>query len=116
MDSVYFAFDSSLLEPQARQSLDKSYDCLESRDSNITIEGHADPRGTTEYNMALGDRRARRVEKYLAREGADPTRFRVTSKGEEEATGYNEATWAHDRRVDFKSTGPSPHRDKKRGS
>lgn len=101
IDSIYFDFDSSLIKPQQRQTLQQTYQCLQDEDGRIVVEGHADPRGTTEYNMALGERRSRSVKKYLTRNGADEDRFRVRSKGEEEASGYNPKTWAKDRRVDF---------------
>ena len=101
IDSVYFSFDSSLLRSEARNTLKADYECMKSEDGKIIVEGHADPRGTTEYNMALGERRSRSVKNYLTKNGADPQRLRVRSKGEEEATGYNEPTWAKDRRVDF---------------
>lgn len=101
IESIYFAFDSSLLGQKARRKIKDNYDCLKSNNGRVLLEGHADPRGTTEYNMALGDRRARSVKKYMGNLGIERERLRVVSKGEEESMGYNESTWAEDRRVDF---------------
>ena len=68
---------------------------------SLRLEGHCDPRGTEEYNLALGDRRARSVLKYLKRLGVQSNRLRPVSKGKLEATGSDEASWARDRKVLF---------------
>ncbi|HEY8432102.1 MAG TPA: OmpA family protein, partial [Sandaracinaceae bacterium] len=60
-----------------------------------------DPRGTEEYNLALGERRARAVQSYLQNLGIDASRIHASSMGEEMASGTDEASWARDRRVDF---------------
>ena len=65
------------------------------------MEGHCDARGTEEYNLALGDRRARSVKRYLLRLGAPRDRIRAVSKGKLEATGYDAGSWAKDRKVIF---------------
>ena len=84
-----------------RDRLEAMKVCLAKEEGAIVLEGHCDPRGTTEYNMALGDRRARRVKKLLGLLGMETAEIKTRSKGEEEALGYNEDTWANDRRVDF---------------
>ena len=101
LESVYFEFDSSEVDATGRGVLDNNFACLQERGDGgqITLEGHCDAAGTTEYNMALGERRARMVQKLMKAMGVDGSRMRVVSKGEEEATGSNVA---QDRRVDFK--------------
>jgi peptidoglycan-associated lipoprotein len=85
-----------------RDTVEKNYDCYKQRGGNLTIEGHCDPRGTTEYNMGLGDRRARIVSKVMTTLGVEKSDLRVVSKGEEEATGTSEEGWSRDRKVVFK--------------
>jgi len=68
----------------------------------LSIVGHADPRGTDEYNMKLGESRADSVEKYLEREGVGSEFMTTESKGKREATGVDESGWAYDRRVEIK--------------
>lgn len=101
LSSIYFDFDSSAIDEKTRRVLQRNYECLMQADTRITLEGHCDPRGTTEYNMALGDRRARRTKKVLKAMGIEPKRLKTRSKGEEEATGHGPSGWAEDRRVDF---------------
>jgi peptidoglycan-associated lipoprotein len=74
------------------------------RDRSITavnVVGHADPRGTEEYNLALGDRRARAVVRYLQSLGLRRNNLTASSMGEEMARGYDESSWAQDRRVEM---------------
>lgn len=101
LEPVYFAFDSSEVDPEMRRVLENNYDCLLERGGRVKLEGHCDSTGTTEYNMALGERRARMAQKLLATLGFDKGNTRVISKGEEEATGVGEEGRAKDRRVDF---------------
>ena len=101
LEPLYFDFDSAEVDREMRRVLENNYECLLERSGRVTLEGHCDPRGTTEYNMALGERRARTVRKLLKAAGLQPSRMRVISKGEEEATGRSEAGWSKDRRVDF---------------
>jgi len=102
LEPMYFAFDSAEVSSEMRRVMQNNYECLVKRGGRVTLEGHCDPRGTTEYNMALGERRARMVQKLLTAAGLDRGQLRVISKGKEEATGTNEAGWARDRRVEFK--------------
>ena len=67
----------------------------------VFLNGHTDPRGTEEYNIALSERRAQTVADYLARLGIDPARFRVVPRGETQATGTSESGWSRDRRVEI---------------
>ena len=102
IEPIYFDFDSAEISQSMRQTLEKNYECLQKENGKVTLEGHTDPRGTTEYNMALGDRRARIVSKVIKTLGMDNAKLRVVSKGEEEATGSSEEGWSKDRRVEFK--------------
>ena len=70
-------------------------------DRGLRVEGHCDPRGTEEYNLALGDRRARSVVGYLGRLGVETSRLRAVSKGKLEAVGSDEEGWARDRKATF---------------
>jgi peptidoglycan-associated lipoprotein len=101
IESIYFDFDAAEVKPAMRKKLERTYECLTKNTGLVVLEGHCDPRGTTEYNMGLGDRRARIAKKLLKVMGIDSSKLRVVSKGEEEASGYNEESWAKDRRVDF---------------
>jgi peptidoglycan-associated lipoprotein len=101
LEPLYFEFDSSEVTAEMRATLEANYDCLLKRGGRVTLEGHCDPRGTTEYNMALGERRARMAHKLLGTLGMEKSNMRVLSKGEEEATGRGEDGWSKDRRVDF---------------
>jgi peptidoglycan-associated lipoprotein len=102
IETVYFEFDSSEVSPDMRRLIEKDYDCLIKRGGSVVLEGHCDPRGTTEYNMALGERRAKVVAKIMQTLGMEPSSIRTISKGEEEATGKDEEGWSKDRRVEFK--------------
>jgi peptidoglycan-associated lipoprotein len=101
-DRVYFATDSHTLDPDARAVLDTQVAWL-TRNSGVrvTIEGHADERGTREYNLALGDRRANAAKNYLAGRGIAESRMTVISWGKErpEAEGSDESAWARNRRA-----------------
>jgi peptidoglycan-associated lipoprotein len=81
---VFFEFDSALLQPEARRSLDSVVPWLQqSRTRRLLIEGHADERGTNEYNLALAERRALAVKRYLRASGIDEQRIETISYGEE---------------------------------
>ena len=99
---VFFAFDSSALSADARKSLDTQVAWLKKNSNiNVVIEGHADERGTREYNLALGERRANAVKKYLISKGVKADRISTVSYGKErpEVLGSNEAAWAKNRRA-----------------
>src|SRR5712664_207740 len=102
--SVYFAFDSSELAPDARSVLQAFFDqTRQLPDRNIRIEGNCDERGTREYNLALGQRRAEAAKNYLVNLGLDAARITAISNGKERprAAGDNEVAWKENRRDDL---------------
>ena len=101
-DTVNFDFDSAELTVSARSTLNRQAAFLSlNPDLMIVIEGHADERGTREYNLALGDRRATAVRDYLVAKGINPARVRTVSYGKERpaVAGSDEAAWAKNRRA-----------------
>ncbi|MDQ3033112.1 MAG: OmpA family protein [Myxococcota bacterium] len=102
LQPVYFSFDDSTLDDSARTSLESNVQCMNDRTiQSVMITGMTDPRGTEEYNMALGDRRARSTRDHLQRLGIERRRMQTRSVGEEQATGADESGWARDRRADL---------------
>lgn len=104
---VYFDFDKAELKPEARAILDKKAAWLKAHpDYSVRIEGHCDERGTSEYNLALGERRANAAMKYLNALGVASGRISTVSYGEERPAdpGHNEGAWAKNRRDEFKVT------------
>ncbi|MDE1147461.1 MAG: peptidoglycan-associated lipoprotein Pal [Azospirillaceae bacterium] len=100
-DRVFFGYDKFDLTPEATATLDKQAAWLKKYGQvTITVEGHADERGTREYNLALGERRANAVKNYLTALGVDLARVQVISYGKERPAvlGSNEAAWAQNRR------------------
>ncbi|MCP4675385.1 MAG: OmpA family protein [Deltaproteobacteria bacterium] len=102
IQTLYFDFDSSEISGTMRNTIESNYHCLTKRGGRVTLVGHCDSRGTTEYNMALGERRARVVSKVMRALGMESSSMRIISKGEEEATGHSEDGWSKDRKVEFK--------------
>jgi len=103
---VYFEFDRSNLTLEARASLEHNAAVLkEYPDIRVLIEGHCDERGTIEYNLALGERRALAARNYLINLGIDPDRLATISYGEERPVDprHNEDAWAKNRRDDFRA-------------
>ena len=101
-DRVFFETDSSELTPQARATLDKQSQWLAQYNRyTFTIEGHADERGTREYNIALGARRAQTVRDYLSSRGVEPQRMRTISYGKERpvAVCNDISCWSQNRRA-----------------
>ncbi len=101
-DIVYFSSDSSDLTPEAQKTLGQQAQWLQQYAQNtITIEGHADERGTREYNIALGARRATAVKNYLAQNGVQAARMRTLSYGKERpvATCDDISCWSKNRRA-----------------
>ena len=100
-DRVFFAFDSSALSANARQSLDTQVAWLKKNSNvNVIVQGHADERGTREYNLALGERRANAIKQYLVSKGINKNRISTVSYGKDKPAvlGSNEAAWAQNRR------------------
>lgn len=100
-DRIFFGTDRYDLSDESRQVLDKQAAWLDQYPSlNITVEGHADERGTREYNLALGERRANSVRNYLTALGIAPSRVQTISYGKERPAvpGANESAWAQNRR------------------
>jgi peptidoglycan-associated lipoprotein len=102
LEPVYFEFDSSNLDTASRDKLSQAAACLkQQRIPSVQMTGMTDNRGTEEYNLALGDRRAQAAKKYLESLGVQ-TRVSASSMGEEAATGSDETGYSRDRRVDLK--------------
>ena len=101
-NTVYFGYDSSALSDDAQATLMRQAGFLRGNPSlTVTIEGHCDERGTREYNLALGERRATAARDYLLAQGVDPARIRVISYGKERpiASGSTEQSWSKNRRA-----------------
>lgn len=100
--TVYFEFDSANLENDARDLIAANAACLKERGTgSLRITGHTDNRGTEEYNLALGDRRARAVMQYMNSLGVEGTQMTTASMGEEMSRGESEPAWGRDRKVEF---------------
>jgi peptidoglycan-associated lipoprotein len=107
-DRVFFDYDKYSLKGNARKTLDKQGAWLKSNPSvAIALEGHADERGTREYNLALGERRANSVKDYLVSLGVNPARIKTISYGKERpvAIGSTQAAWGQNRRGVTRVTG-----------
>lgn len=102
---IHFDFDKSDIKAEAKPILEKKAEFLRKYpEYKVTIQGYCDERGTLEYNMALGDRRAKAAMKYLNALGISANRMSTISYGEEKPAdpGHNEAAWAKNRRDEFK--------------
>jgi peptidoglycan-associated lipoprotein len=100
---AYFDYDSSRVRSEERELLWKLAVCFTSgplKGRMMALVGHADPRGDGEYNLLLGERRATSVALGLEAERMSRAQMQTTSRGEMDATGSDEQSWAHDRRVD----------------
>ena len=100
----YFEFDKAVLSDDSRAALIAHAQFMKQYPSTIRLEGHADERGTREYNMALGERRAIAVKEFLVMQGVSESAIEVVSYGEERAAsfGSNAAAWRMNRRVELK--------------
>jgi peptidoglycan-associated lipoprotein len=100
-DRVFFDFDKSTIKPEGQQTLQRQADWLKRYPNvTVTVEGHCDDRGTREYNLALGERRATSVQRALVALGVQANRIKTISYGKERPAvlGDNEAAWAQNRR------------------
>jgi len=107
LDRVHFAFDSAQLDEPARAELKAAATCLvEKRPADVLVEGHCDERGTSAYNLALGNKRAAAVKGYLADLGvAAPMKTISFGKELPVARGHDEAAWRENRRAELKLPG-----------
>lgn len=105
MEKVYFDFDSFILTQAARDALNKNAEYLQKKNASakVQIEGHCDERGSDEYNLALGEKRAKAALNYLVTLGVPASRLSFISFGEEKPNdpGHDEAAWAKNRRAEF---------------
>ena len=104
MVPVYFAFDRSSIDSDQVSRIETNAEFLKNNaDVSIRVEGNCDPRGTKEYNLALGERRAQSAKNYLVSLGVDASRMTTISFGEEKLLlfGHDEMSWAQNRRADF---------------
>jgi peptidoglycan-associated lipoprotein len=105
LDTVFFDYDSSVLTPEALRLLNRHAEWLqENQEVTATIEGHCDERGSDEYNLALGERRATVARDYLVAQGITPGRLAIVSYGEQRPAtgGHDEAAWEKNRRIEFR--------------
>ena len=103
-ESPKFDFDKNSILPEDRDVLAQVAQCLTTgplKGRSVRLVGRADPRGTPEYNMALGERRSNAVVKYLSGLGVGPAQLSETSRGALDASGSDETAWRQDRRVDI---------------
>jgi peptidoglycan-associated lipoprotein len=101
---AYFAFDSSHVRPDDARVLGSLVSCFTGgplKGRTMKLVGHADPRGSSDYNMTLGQSRADSVAGYLAGKGMDKGKTESTTRGAMDATGSDDPSWARDRRVDI---------------
>jgi len=100
----YFEYDSSTLTAEAQRALDAHIAALQGSEKTLRLEGHTDERGTRDYNMALGERRANSVRDYMVVNGVASYRIETVSYGEEQpiAYGSGETNWVQNRRVELK--------------
>lgn len=103
LQTVYFDFDRFDIRDDARPALRGNADGVGSVDGRITIEGHCDERGSTEYNLALGERRANATKRYLVDLGVPSSKLRTVSFGEDRPAvqGHDESAWRYNRRAEF---------------
>ncbi len=101
---IYFDFDRYTIRPDMRSRMEHNAQVmLDHPNIRVEIQGNCDERGTNEYNLALGEKRAKAARDYLVNMGVDPGRITIVSLGEEKPLdpGHNEAAWAKNRRDDF---------------
>ena len=103
LQTVYFDFDSYEIRPDARPMLRGNAEAISAISGVVTIEGHTDERGSEEYNLALGERRATAAKRYLVDLGVPSSRLRTVSFGEDRpaVAGHTESAWRYNRRADF---------------
>jgi peptidoglycan-associated lipoprotein len=105
LQTVYFDFDRFDIRADARPVLRSNAAAISETSGEVTVEGHCDERGSAEYNLALGERRANAVKRYLVDLGVSSSTLRTVSFGEERSAvqGHDESAWRYNRRADFAS-------------
>jgi peptidoglycan-associated lipoprotein len=103
LPTIYFGFDESQLSSSAQSELSLFANCLKRTPMSLSLEGHADERGTEEYNLQLSNRRAASVKRYLSTLGVSSSSLSTIGYGKNRPAvrGYNEEAWAANRRVEF---------------
>jgi peptidoglycan-associated lipoprotein len=104
LKTIYFSFDSSNIESDTKDSLKENADYLKANTNiDVQVEGHCDERGSSQYNLALGERRAKAVRDYLVTLGVESKRITTVSYGSErpKAQGQDESAWSQNRRANF---------------
>lgn len=107
IQTIYFEYDRAEIRQDGREAIRKNADLLRKwADWTVTLEGHCDERGTNEYNLALGERRAKAAQRALESEGIASSRIRTISYGEERPAdpGHTETSWSRNRRAEFRVT------------
>ncbi|MGE4231881.1 MAG: peptidoglycan-associated lipoprotein Pal [Bacteriovoracia bacterium] len=107
LETIHFPYDSSTLDSENKNLLSQNAQILKDHSSiKIQIEGHCDERGGIQYNIALGERRANAVRRYLQDEGISSSRMTTISYGKEKPvdSGHDESAWAQNRRANFRIT------------
>ena len=100
LGSVYFGYDKSNLDHASKEALKTQITTLKQEPSSVRIEGNCDMRGTDDYNMGLGERRANAVKKFLVSGGMSEDKIQVVSNGKQSASGTTNEGYAKDRRAD----------------
>lgn len=100
-DRIFFDYDSSAITAEGQDTLQKQADYLKKNSVSVTVEGHCDERGTREYNLALGERRANAAKNYLVSLGVEASRIQTISYGKERpaVVGDDESAWSQNRRA-----------------
>jgi peptidoglycan-associated lipoprotein len=103
LQTIYFDFDRSDIRPDARDALRSNADAIKKSAGAVTIEGHTDERGSAEYNLALGERRANAAKRYLVDLGVASSQLNTVSFGEDRPAvqGHDESAWRYNRRAEF---------------
>jgi peptidoglycan-associated lipoprotein len=103
LKDIHFDFDKYDIRPGDAKVLDANAAWLKTNNNLVLVEGHCDERGTNEYNLALGERRAKATMNYLVAQGVQANRITIISYGKERpvCTEHNEACWARNRRAHF---------------
>ncbi|MFK7823407.1 MAG: OmpA family protein [Oligoflexales bacterium] len=102
-ETIFFAFDSDVISMEGQNKLSALAESLKGNSTSLQVAGHCDERGSTQYNLALGERRAQSVKQYLVQLGVEDSRITTISYGEEmpAVEGHDESAWSQNRRAEF---------------